>query len=261
MNKQAMALAVLAAASIGCVRVVSGGAGVLWTITGGTQGEVFGEGIHIVAPWNRMVVYDVRTQDRLEEMQMITNNGLSVGLEVSLRYRPVADKVPQLHAELGPAYYDKILKPNLRSVTRDVVGQYSPEEVYSVKREAVAEQIFTALAEAAAKKDLIVEAVLIRNIVLPDKLRQAIADKLEMEQRSLKMKFVLQRELQEAERKRIEAAGIADFQKIVSKGITGQLLQWKGIEATEALAKSQNAKVVVIGSGKDGLPLILGGSN
>lgn len=261
MNKQAMALAVLAAASIGCVRVVSGGAGVLWTITGGTQGEVFGEGIHIVAPWNRMVVYDVRTQDRLEEMQMITNNGLSVGLEVSLRYRPVADKVPQLHAELGPAYYDKILKPTLRSVTRDVIGQYSPEEVYSVKREAVADQIFTALAEAAAKKDLIVEAVLIRNIILPEKLRLAIADKLEMEQQSLKMKFVLARELQEAERKRIEAKGIADFQKIVSKGINAQLLQWKGIEATESLAESQNAKVVVIGSGKAGIPLILGGTN
>ena len=261
MNKQAMVLAVLAAASIGCVRVVSGGAGVLWTITGGTQPDAYGEGIHIVAPWNRMVVYDVRTQDRMEQMQMITNNGLSVGLEVSLRYRPVADKVPQLHAELGPGYYDKILKPTLRSVTRDVVGQYSPEEVYSVKREAVAEQIFTALAEAAAKKDLIVEAVLIRNIVLPEKLRLAIADKLEMEQQSLKMKFVLARELQEAERKRIEAKGIADFQKIVSKGINAQLLQWKGIEATESLAKSQNAKVVVIGAGKGGLPLILGGAN
>jgi regulator of protease activity HflC (stomatin/prohibitin superfamily) len=261
MNKRAMALAVLAAASIGCVRVESGGAGVLWTITGGTQTEVFDEGIHIVAPWNRMVVYDVRTQDRLEQMQMITNNGLAVGLEVSLRYRPVAGKVSQLHAELGPAYYDKILKPALRAVTRDVVGQFSPEEVYSVKREEVADQIFTRLAEAAIKKDLIVEAVLIRNIVLPEKLRLAIADKLEMEQQSLKMKFVLEREQQEAERKRIEARGIADFQKIVSKGINAQLLQWKGIEATESLAKSQNAKVVVIGSGKDGLPLILGGSN
>ena len=98
MNKRAMALAVLAAASIGCVRVVSGGAGVLWTITGGTQGEVFGEGIHIVAPWNRMVVYDVRAQDRLEEMQMLTSNGLNLGLEVSVRFRPMTSEVPKLHA-------------------------------------------------------------------------------------------------------------------------------------------------------------------
>ncbi len=261
MNKRVMALAVLAATSIGCVRVDSGGAGVLWTIMGGTQQKVFGEGIHIVAPWNRMVVYDVRAQDRMEQMQMLTSNGLNVGLEVSVRFHPMASEVAKLHAEIGPAYYDKILKPILRSVTRDVIGQYTPEEVYSVKRNAVADEIFNRLAEAAAKKDIAIEAVLIRNIILPEKLRAAIADKLEMEQRSLKMKYVLERETQEAERKRIEARGIADFQKIVSKGINAQLLQWKGIEATEALAKSENAKVVVIGSGKDGLPLILGGAN
>ncbi|MBW2281711.1 MAG: prohibitin family protein [Deltaproteobacteria bacterium] len=130
MNKRAMALVVLAAASIGCVRVDSGGAGVLWTITGGTQKGVFSEGLHIVAPWNRMVVYDVRAQDRLEQMQMLTNNGLTVGLEVSVRFRPMISDVPKLHAEIGPAYYDKILKPILRSVTRDVIGQYTPEEVY-----------------------------------------------------------------------------------------------------------------------------------
>ncbi len=264
MNKRLIslvALTVLAAASSGCVRVDSGGAGVLWTITGGTQPEVFGEGIHIVAPWNRMVVYDVRAQDRLEQMQMITSNGLNVGLEVSLRFRPVGTNVPKLHAEIGPAYYDRILKPVLRAVTRDVVGQYTPEDIYSLKREEVANKIHSSLAAAALEKHINVEAVLIRNIVLPDKLRQAIEGKLEEEQRALRMKFVLVRELQEAERKRIEAKGIADFQKIVSKGINAQLLQWKGIEATEALAKSENAKVVVIGSGKDGLPLILGGSN
>ena len=264
MNKRLIslvALTVIAAASIGCVRVGSGGAGVLWTITGGTQPEVFGEGIHIVAPWNRMVVYDVRAQDRLEQMQMITSNGLNVGLEVSLRFRPVGTNVPKLHAEIGPAYYDRILKPVLRSVTRDVIGQYTPEDIYSLKREEVANKIQASLSAAALEKHINVEAVLIRNIVLPDKLRQAIEGKLEEEQRALRMKFVLVREAQEAERKRIEARGIADFQKIVSKGINAQLLQWKGIEATEALAKSENAKVVVIGSGKDGLPLILGGSN
>lgn len=261
MKTRAMALALVAAATVGCVRVESGGAGVLWTITGGTQDGAYGEGIHIVAPWNRMVVYDIRTQDRLEQMQMITNNGLSVGLEVSLRFRALPADVWKLHSQIGPAYYDKILKPNLRAVTRDVVGQYSPEEVYAVKRDEVANKISQALSSAVKDKHLVVEAVLIRNIVLPEKLRQAISEKLEEEQRSLKMKFVLERERQEAERKRIEAQGIADFQKIVSKGINAQLLQWKGIEATEALAKSENAKVVVIGSGKDGLPLILGGAN
>jgi regulator of protease activity HflC (stomatin/prohibitin superfamily) len=261
MSKRAMALAVIAAATIGCVRVESGGSGVLWTITGGTQEGVYGEGIHIVAPWNRMIVYDVRAQDRMEQMQMITNNGLNVGLEVSLRFHAVSGDVWKLHSQIGPAYYDKILKPTLRSVTRDVVGQFSPEEIYSVKRDQVGTQIFEALSETTSEQYMVIEAVLVRNIVLPEKLRMAISEKLEEEQRSLRMKFVLDRELQEAERKRIEARGIADFQKIVSKGINAQLLQWKGIEATEALAKSENAKVVVIGSGKDGLPLILGGAN
>lgn len=261
MATRKFAVAALAAAlSFGCIRVDSGGAGVKWTWTGGTQPEVYGEGVHIIPPWNRMVVYDVRIQDRLESIKILTSNGLSVQLEVSIRFKPIIDEVARLHATIGPAYYDKILKPIVRSQIREVGGQYIPEEIYSTKRLLIGKEIFTGVESAVEGKHLTLEAILIRDVGLPDKLKRAIEDKLEEEQRAAKMTFVLERERREADRKRIEAKGIADFQKIVSAGITTHLLQWKGIEATEKLASSENAKVVVIGSGKTGLPLILGGN-
>lgn len=258
---RALLVGVALLVATGCVRIDSGGSGVMWTFTGGTQEGLYGEGVHIVAPWNRMFVYDVRTQDRLESLNILTSNGLSVKLEVSVRYKPVTTDLYRLHAELGPGYYDKILKPVMRSEVRKVVGKYKPEDIYSGKRLEIEAAIFEAVRDQASKKYVDVEAVLVRDVGLPEKLRTAISDKLEEEQRSLKMQFVLEREKQEAERKRIEAKGISDFQKIVSQGINQDLLRWKGIEATEKLAGSDNSKIVVIGSGKDGLPLILGGTN
>ncbi len=249
---------IVALVTTGCVRIDSGHRGVLFKWFGGTQDEVFGEGVHIVAPWNRMIPYDVRYQDRLESLDILTSNGLSVGMEVSVRFYPVAADLPKLHMEIGQTYYDKIVKPILRSQIRSVVGGYTPEEIYASKRPEVQKGIFEAVKSEIEKKPLLVEAVLIRSVKLPTQLEQAISDKLEEEQRSLKMHFVLERELQEAERKRIEAQGVADFQTIVSKGISHNLLRWKGIEATQALATSTNSKVVVIGAGADGLPLILG---
>jgi len=257
-----LAIGLLAAVVFsGCVRVDSGGAGVLWTFMGGTQEATYGEGVHIVAPWNRMYVYDVRTQDRLETLQILTSNGLSVGLELSIRFHPMKEELPLLHQTIGPAYYDKIVKPSLRSEARKVVGEYTPEEIYSSKRLEVADNVRDVMIVAVEGKHIVIETVLLRDVALPAKLKVAIEAKLEEEQAALKMKFVLDREGREAERKRIEAQGIADFQRIVAKGISPLLLQWKGIEATEKLASSPNAKVVVIGSGQDGLPLILGGAN
>ena len=248
--------------SLSCFRTIdSGRAGVLWTLLGGTQDEVFGEGVHIVAPWNRLTRYDVRTQDRKELLHILTNNGLSVNLEASVRYRPIPANLPRLHAEIGPDYYEVILAPVLRSESRKVGGRYSPEEIYSSKREAVGQELLEEARAAIEGKHVLLEAILIRDVELPENIKKAISEKLEEEQRALKMEFTLNREKQEAERKRIEAAGIADFQKIVATGISEELLRWKGIEATEKLASSENAKVVVIGSGKDGMPLILGGAN
>jgi regulator of protease activity HflC (stomatin/prohibitin superfamily) len=258
---RAAALALAAVAATSCIRTVdSGESAVLWKMFGGTQPGVYGEGVHLVMPWNRLTRYDVRTQDRKEVLHVLTNNGLSVSLETSIRYRPQAAELPMLHAEIGPEYFEVILAPVVRSEARKVGGRYAPEEIYSSKREVVEHEIKDEVQRAIAGKHVDLEAILIRDVDLPDNIKRAISEKLEEEQKALKMEFTLNRERQEAERKRIEAAGIADFQKIVATGISGELLRWKGIEATEKLATSANAKVVVIGSPKEGLPLILGGS-
>jgi regulator of protease activity HflC (stomatin/prohibitin superfamily) len=257
----AAAFALVLAASIlsSCIRTVdSGQAAVLWRLFGGTQPGVYGEGVHVIAPWNRFTRYDVRSQDQKELLHVLTNNGLSVSLETSIRYRPSRDELPRLHAEIGPGFYEVIVAPVVRSEARKVGGRYSPEEIYSSKREVVEKEILQEVQTAVSGKHLQLEAILIRDVDLPENIKRAISEKLEEEQKALKMTFTLNRERQEAERKRIEAQGIADFQRIVATGISDELLRWKGIEATEKLAQSPNAKVVVVGSGKDGLPLILG---
>ncbi|MFQ5513179.1 MAG: prohibitin family protein [Myxococcota bacterium] len=250
---------VVAAGGLGCVRIDSGLAGVKWTWSSGTQETVYGEGIHFLPPWNRMYIYDTRTQDQVEALHMLASNGLSVGMEMSIRYRVMTEQLPALHQQIGPGYYSKLIQPVVRSQSREVVARYKPEEIYSSKRKELADAIETAVKQALEGRHVLVDAVLIRNLDLPEKIKRAISEKLEEEQRAEKMRYTLDRERQEAERKRIEAKGIADFQKIVSAGISDALLRWKGIEATQALAESTNAKVVVIGSGKEGLPIILGG--
>jgi regulator of protease activity HflC (stomatin/prohibitin superfamily) len=253
-------IALLSLPFLSCFRTIdSGRAGVVWRLIGGTQPGVLGEGLHVIAPWNRLTRYDVRTQDQREELHILTLNGLSVSLEASIRYRPIGDELPRLHAEIGPTYYDVIVAPVVRSEARKVGGRYAAEEIYSTKREVVEREILDETKRAIEGKHIELEAILIRDVDLPENIKRAISEKLEEEQKALKMQFTLNRERQEAERKRIEAAGISDFQRIVATGISQELLRWKGIEATEHIAQSANAKVVVIGAGKDGLPLILGG--
>ncbi len=258
--QKATLLVLVAVVSTGCVRIGSGHQGVLFKLFGGTQQDFYGEGIHRVWPWDTMYIYDVRVQDGPERLSILASNGLSVGLDVSIRFRPKAAELATLHQVIGPNYYAKIIKPTIRSEVRKIVGQFTPEEIYSTKRQEVETSITEGIEQALADKHVDVETILIRNVELPEKLRTAIAEKLEEEQRAEKMVYTLDRERQEARRKAIEAKGIAEFQKIVSQGLTPDLLRWKGIEATESLSKSQNAKVVVIGSGPDGLPLILGGN-
>ena len=256
----------------GCAKVDAGHGGVLWTAWSGTQEDTYTEGWYFVAPWNKMITYNVRLQDRAEDLHVLANNGLSIRLETSVRYRVNLKTLPILHQKVGEDYYEVLIAPSVRSAARKVVGRYTPEQIYSTKREEVEHEALTAvvdnLKDAIQKKlegaevsedPIQIKAILVRNVDLPEKLKRAINDKLEEEQRSLKMKFTLSRERQEAERKEIEANGIAKRNRIITESITDRLLSYEGIQATERLSNSTNSKIVVIGSGKHGLPLILGG--
>jgi regulator of protease activity HflC (stomatin/prohibitin superfamily) len=176
---------------------------------------------------------------------------------VSILYHLNPDKAAEVYKTVGENYESVILEPQFRSVTRGVTASYEAKALYTSEREALSIQILKEITAATEARGITVESAPLRRVGLPAGLTQSIEIKLQAEQESQRMQFVLMKEKQEADRKRIEAQGISDFQKIVVQGISDQLLRWKGIEATEKLASSQNAKVIVIGAGKDGLPLIL----
>jgi prohibitin 1 len=216
-------------------------------------------GVNLVNPLANVVKFDARTQELKEEMSVPSKEGLSVQLEISLLYSLSFQNANKIYKTVGEDYVDKILIPQFRSVVRGVTARYEARALYTAEREKLAKQIEEELTALVGPRGLTMESAPLRKITLPPGLTASIEEKLKAEQESQRMEFILTREKQEAERKRIEAKGIADFQEIVSKGISEQLLKWKGIEATEKLADSPNSKIVVIGSGKDGLPIILGG--
>jgi prohibitin 1 len=237
--------------------VPAGNVGVL-TIFGRVTGEVLPEGTHMVNPFKVNNVLSVRTQTLKETANVPSNEGLLVTLDTSLLFRLDASKAADVYQKLGSNYVDVVVEPNLRATIRSVTAGHTANTLYSGEREKVAQQIYAELLTQLGQRGIITENVLLRDIQLPATLKASIEQKQQAEQESLAMSFRLQKEKQEAERKRIEAQGIRDFQQIVAQGISPQLLEWKGIEATENLAKSPNAKVVVIGGNKNGLPLILG---
>ena len=239
--------------------IKSGQKGVLFKQFGdGLDKEtIYGQGFQIVAPWNTMFIYDVKTNEAFEEMEVLSKNGLNINIELSYRYSPVPNKIGFLHDQIGVDYKTRIIQPEIRSATREVIGQYNPEELYSTKREAIQLEIYDKTKAKCAEKYIILDAILIRSVTLPDNLRTAIEKKLEEEQLSLQYKFKIDRERQEGERRIIEAQAKADANKILNASLTDKILRDKGIEATLTLAASPNAKVVVVGGGGDGLPLIL----
>jgi len=241
------------------VSVRSGHVAVI-TLFGRVTGQTLGEGIHMINPVAAVHEMSVRTQELKEQASVPSNEGLIVTLDTSLLYRLDAARAAEAFQKIGPRYVEVVLDPNLRSAIRAVTSMHSANALYTSGREEVALRIQETLVKELTGRGIIIEAILLRDVQLPQMLKAAIEQKQQAEQESLRMSFILQKEKQEAERKRIEAQGIADFQRIVSQGLTQQLLEWKGIEATEKLATSTNAKVVVIGSGKSGLPLILGGN-
>jgi regulator of protease activity HflC (stomatin/prohibitin superfamily) len=243
------------------VTVEAGEAGVLWKrFAGGVviDEPALGEGFHVVAPWNKVYIYEVRQQELFEKMKVLSSNGLEIQIDASAWYLPVYKDLGNLHQSLGENYLDRVIKPAIRSAARSVVGRYLPDELYSTKRDAIQVEIFQETKKILEKQYVQLNEVLVRDVTLPNTIKDAIERKLKQEQESLEYEFRLVTAAKEAEKVIIEAQGKADANRILSASLTDKILRDKGIEATLELAKSPNSKVVVIGSGKDGMPLILG---
>ncbi len=243
------------------VTIKSGDVGVLYETFGNgvvTDKPPMGEGFHLIAPWNKVFVYEVRQQELSERMQVLSSNGLEIKLDASAWYQPIYSDVGKLHQEKGENYLQRIIMPAIRSAARSVVGRYTPEQLYSSKRDAIQDEIFDETKKILDKQYIQLNEVLVRDVTLPPAIKEAIERKLRQEQESLEYEFRLEKAEKEAERQRIEAEGKARANSILSASLTDKILQEKGIQATIELSKSTNSKVVVIGSGDSGMPLILG---
>ena len=258
-----LSLAVLMGSILLWKRVVisihSGQAGVLYSFfTGTDQGNIYDEGVHLIWPWNTMYIYDIRFQTREQNYSLLTNGGLPVNLKVAIRFQPDIRMLPLLHVAVGPDYVEKVVFAETEAALRRAVGQYGPEEVYTSHRGFLESVVVSSLSKME-NRYVIVDDVLVKSVDLPATVRDAIERKLALHEEEKAFQYRLSIEQKEAERKRIEAQGIQNYQQIISKSLTPDLLRWQGIQATRELATSNNAKTVVVGSGKDGMPLILGG--
>jgi regulator of protease activity HflC (stomatin/prohibitin superfamily) len=261
------------------ITVPSGDVGVLWKRFGGgtvlDPRRLKNEGFNLILPWNEVFLYDLRLQSFTESYNAISSDGVSLTAAVNVRFRLQRDAVPVLHQAIGPNYKQVLVQPGIGSLTREVMAQYTAEQVYSTARQEIQDKIRN-LAEArlsekmmehegeeesyrvSMRETIILYDILVAGIELPAAIVAAINRKTEQYYIAEEYKFRVEREKRESERKKIEAEGIRDFQQIVSQGISESYLRWRGIEATLQLSQSTNSKVVVIGSGKDGLPIILG---
>lgn len=242
------------------ITIPAGHGGVLFRLFGGgVQTEkTYNEGFHFIAPWNTMYIYETRQQEIAEEMNVLSSNGLEIKVDFSAWYQPRWEELGTLHAKIGTDYLKRVIIPSLRSAARSVVGRYTPEQIYSTKRDAIQDEIYDETKKLLDVKYVQLNQVLIRSITLPPTIKAAIESKLKQEQESLEYEFLLEKANKEAERQRIDAEGKARANKILSESITDKILREKGIEATLKLAESPNTKVVVVGNSKDGMPLILG---
>ena len=242
------------------VTIPAGNGGVLYRLFGGgiDTTKTYEEGFHFIAPWNSMQIYETRQMVADEEMSALSSNGLEIKIEFSTWYQPKWDERGKLHATIGTQYLTRAVIPAMRSAARSVVGRYTPEQIYSTKRDAIQEEIFEETKKLLESKHIQLNQVLIRSVTLPPTIKSAIESKLKQEQEALEYEFKLEKAAQEAERQRVEAEGKAKANNIVSASINDKILREKGIEATLKLAESPNAKIVVIGNSNDGMPLILG---
>ena len=248
-----------AVALVQCFTVVPAGHTGVVDFFGVVSHRTLPAGINFVNPLARVHKYSIQTMEHKEVMQVLSREGLSIGLEISVLYRLNPDSAARVYQTVANGDYEEvILVPQFRSVCRAVTASVQASALYSTERERLGVAIQEELAKAVSPRGIEIESTPLRNVALPTQLTEAIEQKQRADQESQRMEFILTKERQEADRKRIEAQGIADFQRIVAQGISEQLLRWKGIEATEKLAGSTNAKVIIVGAGKDGLPIILG---
>ncbi len=231
--------------------------------TGGLDREnVLTPGFQVIAPWNTLYIYDVKEKTVNEKMDVLDKSGLSINVDVSVRYNPIYNKIGYIHENFGFGYETTLVIPEVRSSVRKVMGRYTAEEIYSTKRKEVEDAIIQTTSDVLQNpnNNIQMKALLIRSINLPEQIKQAIENKLQQEQEALAYQFRLEKEKSEAERKRIQAEGEAAANRIINNSLTPNLLKMRGIEATLELSKSPNSKVVIVGSGDEGLPLILGGN-
>jgi regulator of protease activity HflC (stomatin/prohibitin superfamily) len=218
--------------------------------------RVYLEGLHMIPPWDVMSRYNVRVQTAERTFNVLTRDGLEVQVDVVIRYRPSEKLIGRLHAEVGPTYVDTVVVPEVGNAVRAVVSRYAPDDLYKASFLDIQEQLVEHSRAEIQERHVYLDDVLVRTIVLPRTVAAAIQGKLTQKHAAQEMTYRIDRERLEAERKRVEATGIRDFQQIIAAGLSNQYLRYKGIEATQELAQSPNAKIVVVGPGPGGLPLI-----
>ncbi|MEA5577687.1 SPFH domain-containing protein [Anabaena sp. UHCC 0451] len=248
-------IAFLASISRLLVIVPPGNVGVI-NLFGNVSDNTLNSGVHVVNPFAKVLNFSTRLKDIKENIDTTSQEGLSLNLDVSLQYRLDPQKAATVYKTIGTDEKELIIS-RFRSTVRAITANYPASAVYSIKRQEIVDKIDQQLTQDIPKLGFIVDQALLRNVKMPDTLQIAIQQKLKAEQENEQMKFVLEKERQEAERKKIEAKGIADSQKIISGGLTNQILQLRAIEATEKLAQSNNSKVVVIGAEKGGMPILI----
>lgn len=239
------------------ITIYAGEGGVLFKRFSGTVvNKVYNEGFYIVLPWNKMTAYNLRIQEKRHDFEVLSKQGLTIKIKVSIRYRPDKEMLGVLHQKVGPNYLHSVVIPEVESVIRRYFGQLNDEEIYTSKK-AILERIKIDSIEQLADKFIILDDLIVRKIQFPKIVEEAIENKITQYHKYKEYEYRIEREKLEADRKQIEANGISKYKDIISDNITDSYLRWKGIQATLELAKSPNAKIVVIGSGKDGMPLIL----
>lgn len=255
-----LALAALTLTLTGCWSVIdSGEAGVYYSAFSGTDTtRVIGEGTEGHWPWANISAYSVRTQNTMENMSVLDRNGLDIETEISVLYRPEQQCLPQLHVTYGESYYDQFIQPNFRSAVRAAVGQYTAEQLYSTGRDRLQGEILEDMQRVAAGKCVVIDDVLIRDVDMPDNIRQAIERKLTEEQAAATYVYTLRKDSLEAQRRKIEADGLAEYNRTIEQSMTPNVLRYEAIQATRELANSDNSKIVIMGGNENGgLPIIM----